>query len=106
MAGRHRSRNGIPKPTCLLCTTIPAAGWTYCPHHHEQETQRLAATWERELDRHQKTVEVQLPQLGKPLSQLTRVEQAALGRLIAWEHHDMVTPAPLSLGVATNRSNA
>ena len=98
MAGRTRTRNGQPRPTCEMvrknhrCTTIPLKGWRYCPHHHEIAARKLASQWERDLDRHSTTVKIKLPDLGKTLNDLDHEERAALGHLISWQHHDLELP--------------
>lgn len=98
MAGRERSRLGLPKPLCRAadCRSVPAnAGWTYCTYHFEREVQRLAVRWEQLVDKHGTKAMVRLPPIGKAVGELDREESAALGRLLSWQLHDLVLPTAI-----------
>ncbi len=100
MAGRSRTRRGLPKPRCehtndrgTRCQTIPATGYRHCPHHHLLETRKLASQWEHALDQHHTTINIRLPALGKTLFDLSHEERTALGYLVTWQHPDLELPA-------------
>ncbi|MBA2462646.1 MAG: hypothetical protein H0V45_12925 [Actinobacteria bacterium] len=95
MAGRHRNRTGQPKPTCametkgLRCTTITAAGWRYCPHHHVIAARNLAAQWLDSPDDQKTELVIRLPDLGRPLNQLEHEEREAFAILAGWQHPEL-----------------
>lgn len=83
MAGRRRSRLGLPKPPCRDCTTIPAHGWSYCCFHHDAAVRQIADAWETNPSSDGFGLAIRIPDPGKPLWLLDREERAALGLLIA-----------------------